>query len=113
VVLPPGGSTSPQVRVLQPQGDGHTVFLIHGSGWQPLSRITVRLAGHGSSPLHPVTDLTGTFNYAIDQGHEFFRGPLPPGVYRVVVTSSAGGRASARFGVVPGPPPGGGPPPSP
>jgi hypothetical protein len=102
------------VRVLQPRGDGNTVFLIHGSGWQPFSRITVALAGHGASPLHPVTDLTGTFNYAIDQGHEFFRGPLPPGLYRVVVTSSAGGRASVRFGVVPGPgPPPGGPPPSP
>jgi hypothetical protein len=113
VVLPPGASASPSVTVLQPQGDGNTVFLIHGSGWRPLSRITVALAGHGASPLHPVTDLTGTFNYAIDQGHKFFAGPLPPGVYRVVVTSSAGGRASVRFDVVPPPPPGGGPPPGP
>jgi len=57
-----------------------------------------------------VADLQGTFNYAIDQGHRFFRGPIPPGTYSVVVTGSGGRSARASFLVnQPGPPP---PPPS-
>ena len=46
--------------------------------------VTVTLVGVGASPDHPVTDLEGTFNYAIDQGHRHilghFRGPAddPP-----------------------------------
>ena len=32
-------------------------------------------------------DGAGTFNYAINQDHEFFPGPLPPGRYHVLVTA--------------------------
>ena len=99
---PPSGS--PQIRMLQPIGDPDTVFLIHGTGWVPRSRVTVTLAGHGESPIRPVVDMQGTFNYAVNQGHEFFPQRLPPGVYHVVVTGPAGRRARARFQVNPAPP---------
>jgi len=71
-----------------------------------------------TSRIHPVVDNAGTFNYAVNQDHEFFRGGLPPGRYRVVASTPGGHRATAGFDVVPanpgGPPPGGGsgPPPS-
>jgi hypothetical protein len=99
---PPSGS--PQIRMLQPIGDPDTVFLIHGTGWVPRSRVTVTLAGHGESPIRPVVDMQGTFNYAVNQGHEFFPQRLPPGVYHVVVTGTGGRRARARFQVNPAPP---------
>ncbi len=98
--------------------------MIHGSGFAPLTRITVTLAHHGVSPVRLVVDDAGTFNYAINQGHEFFAGPIPAGSYQVVVTGVGGRHASARFTVRPpgsgGPPPagggtppaGGGPPPA-
>jgi hypothetical protein len=115
---PPG--SAPEICVSQPYGDGDTVYVIHGTGFRPLLPVTVELAGVGVSPDHPVADLQGTFNYAIDQGHRFFHsGPIPPGTYRVVAMSSSGGlSASASFRVNPaangGPPPGppgqGGPP---
>jgi hypothetical protein len=85
--------------MLQPIGDPDTVFLIHGTGWVPLSRVTVTLAGHGESPVRPVVDLQGTFNYAVNQGHEFFRRGVPPGVYHVVVNGPGGRRARAQFQV--------------
>ena len=89
--------------------------MIHGTGFPRFALVTVELAGVGVSPDHPVTDLQGTFNYAIDQGHRFFQGPIPPGTYRVVAMASGGPSASASFRVNPaangGPPPGqGGPP---
>src|SRR5215472_5451602 len=95
----------PAAEVLQPMGDGNTVFLIHGTGWPPLTRITVSLAGHGPSSYHPIADQAGTFNYAIDQAHLFFPGQLPPGTYRVLITG-AGHRVRLRFRVHPPPPPG-------
>jgi len=102
--------TTPELCVSQPYGDGHTVYIIHGTGFQPNASVTVKLVGAGVSPDHPVTDTRGTFNYAIDQGHRFFRGPIPPGSYEVVATAPGGGSASASFRVdlVPagGPPPG-------
>jgi hypothetical protein len=51
-------------------------------------------------------DGRGTFNYAINQNHEFFRGPLPPGIYQIVVTESGGPQKRTSFRVVvpPGPP---------
>ena len=107
--FPAAPSGSPQIRMLQPIGDPDTVFLIHGTGWVPRSRVTVTLAGHGESPIRPVVDMKGTFNYAVNQGHEFFPQRLPPGVYHVVVTGPGGRRARARFQVNP-PPPGQGPP---
>jgi protein kinase-like protein len=103
---------SPQIELLQPFGDGNTIFLIHGTGWAPLSHVTVALAGHGVSPVSPVVDRKGTFNYAIDQGHEFFAGQIPPGVYQVVVTGPGGSRVRASFRVTP-PPPGSPVPPAP
>jgi hypothetical protein len=48
-----------------------------------------------------VVDLQGTFNYAINQGHEFFTQGIPPGVYNVVVTGPGGRRARAQFQVHP------------
>jgi protein kinase-like protein len=111
--------TTPELCVSQPYGDGDTVYIIHGTGFKPFETVTVELAGVGVSPDHPVADLQGTFNYAIDQGHRFFHGKIPSGSYRVVVTESGGQSASASFrvnqaaeGGPPGPPPGQfGPPP--
>jgi hypothetical protein len=107
----PGGS--PHIEMLQPIGDPVTVFLIHGTGWAPYTRVTVTLAARGGppvlSPVRPVVDLQGTFNYAINQGHEFFSRGIPPGVYDVVVTGPGGRRARAQFQVH-ALPPGQGPP---
>src|SRR5262249_48608900 len=68
---------------------------------------TVRLVGVGVSPDRPVPDRRGTFNYAVDQGHYFFRGAIPPGTYSAVVTAPGGRSASASFRVGPvgSPPP--------
>jgi hypothetical protein len=107
--FPVAPSGSPQIVMLQPIGDQATVFLIHGTGWAPLTRVTVSLAGHGRSPVRPVVDMQGTFNYAVNQGHEFFPRRIPPGVYHIVVTGPAGRRARASFQV--NPPPGQRPPP--
>jgi hypothetical protein len=118
VASPPPGctphqpGTTPELCVSQPYGDGDTVFIIHGTGFQPFVTVTVELAGVGVSPDHPVTDLQGTFNYAIDQGHRFFHEAIPPGTYRVMAMASGGHSASASFrvnsaaGGPPGPPPG-------
>ena len=111
--------TTPELCVSQPYGDGDTVYIIHGTGFKPFEMVTVELAGVGISPDHPVADLQGTFNYAIDQGHRFFHGKIPSGTYRVVAAESGGQSASASFrvnqaaeGGPPGPPPGQfGPPP--
>jgi hypothetical protein len=104
-VFPAAPSGSPQISLLQPLGDPATVFLIHGTGWAPLTRVTVTLARRGGSPIRspirPVIDLQGTFNYAINQGHEFFAQGIPPGVYDVVVTGPGGRRARAQFQVHP------------
>jgi hypothetical protein len=104
--------------VSQPFGDGDTVFIIHGTGFRRFVTVKVTLVGVGVSPDHPVTDLQGAFNYAIDQGHRFFSGPIPPGDYKVVVTASGEHSASASFqvnsaanGGPPGLPPGQQPPP--
>jgi hypothetical protein len=102
-VFPAAPSGSPHIELLQPMGDPATVFLIHGTGWAPLSRVTVTLARRGGppvrSPIRPVVDLQGTFNYAINQGHEFFARGIPPGVYDVVVTGPGGRGARAQFQV--------------
>jgi hypothetical protein len=100
----------PQIALYQTTGDSRTVFVLHGEGWTVGQRLTVALSGR-VSPVHPVVDGAGTFNYAINQDQEFFRGGLPAGNYRVVVTAPDGARASASFVVTPGGPPGGtGPP---
>jgi hypothetical protein len=106
--FPAAPSGSPAIVMLQPMGDPDTIFLIHGTGWVPRSRVTVTLAGR-ASPVRPVVDQKGTFNYAVNQQHEFFPQRIPPGVYHVVVTGPGGRRAAARF-LVTVPPTGQGPP---
>jgi serine/threonine protein kinase len=112
--------TTPELCLSQPFGDGDTVYVIHGTGFVPFTTVTVQLIGVGgspdhtiTSPDHPVTDIQGTFNYAVDQGQRFFSGPIPPGVYKVTATAPGGHRSSATFrvnsaanGGPPGPPPG-------
>jgi len=106
--------TTPDLCVSQPFGDGHTVFVVHGNGFPPFSEVTVSLAGRGSSRARLLTDLQGTFNYAIDQGGVFFHGPMPPGTYSVLVTGAGGRQVTVFFTVNPPgpPPPTGSPPPS-
>jgi hypothetical protein len=86
-------------------GDGVTVFVVHGRGWQPGTEVTIGLAGgrvSRTSRYLPVVDLAGTFNYAIDQGHAFFDGVIPPGDYTVVAAGVGGGpSARASFSVHP------------
>jgi serine/threonine protein kinase len=89
----------PRIVMNQPIGDGHTNFIVHGSGWRPGRVITIRLAGKQASAAMPIVDRTGTFNYAINQNHEFFPGELPPGRYEVVVTALGGASAEATFTV--------------
>ena len=95
-------STTPVICVSQPYGDGYTVYIIHGTGFVPHTSVTVALDGVGVSPDRPVTDMQGTFNYAIDQAHVFFHGPIPPGVYHVTATASSGRTATVSFTVNPG-----------
>jgi hypothetical protein len=99
-------SSTPLVCVSQAYGDGLTVYIIHGSGYPPRRPVTISLAGVGPSPDRPVTDGQGTFSYAIDQGHYFFRGPIPLGKYTAVVTAPGERSASVTFLVGTGPPPG-------
>jgi hypothetical protein len=90
------------------------VFVIHGSGFVPLTPVRIEIAGRGFAPDGPVADQKGTFNYAIDQGHVFYRGLIPPGFHKVVALGARGRRASVTFQVVPlGQPLTGGPPPPP
>jgi serine/threonine protein kinase len=110
---------TPQLCVSQSSGDNYTVFIVHGTGFPPMTQVTIRLvSGRTSrtSPEHPTTDWGGTFGYAIDQGHEFFSGSIPVGTYTAVATTPNGSSAHASFQVhppppPPGPPPGGGIPP--
>jgi hypothetical protein len=96
-------SRTPELCASQPYGDGDTVFVVHGSGFRPFETITVSLAMAGgtlrASSEHPVVDLQGTFNYAVDQGHLFFSGAMPAGDYRVVATEAGGLSASVTFQV--------------
>src|SRR5262249_17278876 len=104
------GSAAPQVCISQPAGDGETVFVIHGTGFAPLAAVTVSIAGVGTSRYHPAADLRRWFNDAVDQGHYFFPGQIPPGNYTAVVGAPGGGSLRVSFRVNP-PNPGGGPPP--
>jgi serine/threonine protein kinase len=99
--LPNGVSKTPKLVVSQPYGDGHTVFVVHGSGFPPLTQVRIELAGAGISPDRPVADQKGTFNYAIDQGHLFYRGLLPLGTHTVIALGAGGRRASVTFQVLP------------
>ncbi len=105
--LPPPSSAAlsalprgrPGIIMNQTAGDSRTVFVVIGRGWKPGSIVTVALAGVRASPEHPVVDSAGTFNYAINQNHEFFRGGLPPRSYRVLAMASGGAMATASFTV--------------
>jgi len=107
-------TATPAVCVSQPYGDGYTEFVIHGTGFPRFTPVTVTIPGVGTSPDHPMTDMQGTFNYAVDQGHVFFRGAMPPRTYQVLVTAPGGVNVKATFQVngaaagapPPGPPPG-------
>jgi hypothetical protein len=102
----PGASSTAQVCVSQPYGDGNTVFVIHGSGFVPGTPVTVSLSGQGTAPYRPRADMQGTFSYAIDQGGYFFHGqPIPPGTYTAMATGTNGHHASAWFTVQTPPPP--------
>jgi Protein kinase domain len=89
----------PAVAVSQPTGDSQTSFIVRGQGWPPGQPVTITLVGVGRSPIHPDADLTGAFNYAINQDHEFFPGGLPVATYTIRVTDSNGASAQARFQV--------------
>jgi len=105
--LPDNTSSQPELTLGQPTGDGYTVFVVHGSGFIPQTQVRVALVGVGVSRYRPFVDAKGTFNYAIDQGHQFFPGLIPPGPYTILATGAQGRRATASFTVVapPGPPP--------
>ena len=120
-------SSAPYICVNQPWGDGHTVYIVHGNGYVPFSAISIRLVGPGLSRVAadgPAADQAGTFNYAIDQGHYFFHGLIPPGEYHVIVNAPGRSQLTIPFrvykvdshpptgtGPPPGPPPSGAPPP--
>jgi hypothetical protein len=97
--LADGPQGVPAIGVSQPTGDAGTIFIVRGQWWPPGSRLTVTLVGHRASAIRPVVDGDGTFNYAINQDHEFFAGPLRAGTYTVRVTDAAGTSAQARFRV--------------
>jgi hypothetical protein len=101
--LAPLSGKSPGIEMLQPVGDGATGFVVHGAGWPPRSTVTLTLAGR-SVPV--VVDGAGAFNYAIDQGHVFYPGPIPVGHHDVVVAGAGGRRLSTSFQVLSPPPPG-------
>ena len=87
------------IGVSQPAGDGDTVFVIRGQWWPVGKPVTVTLVGVGASPVHPIVDRDGSFNYAINQDHEFFAGVLPAGIYTIRASDAAGASAQARFEV--------------
>jgi serine/threonine protein kinase len=92
-------SSSPYVALNQDFGDPNTGFVVHGQNWPANRPVSITLVGVGMSSIHPLADNKGTFNYAINQDHEFFAGSLPPGIYTVRVTDSAGASSEARFQV--------------
>ena len=93
------GSGAPGIGLNQLTGDKDTGFMVHGQDWPAHRPVTIMLVGIGTSPIHPLSDDRGTFNYVINQDHEFFTGGLPPGIYTVRVTDQAGASAEARFQV--------------
>jgi serine/threonine protein kinase len=88
------------IALSQPVGDRDTGFVIHGGNWPPGTAVTVMLVGVRASPDRPIADGVGSFNYTINQGHEFFPGGLPPATYTVRVSGADGVTATARFRVL-------------
>jgi serine/threonine protein kinase len=106
VATPPGACQQqpigqPSLCVSQPYGDGETVFVLHGSGFDPGKPVTISISGRGASPDRPVADQAGSFNYAFDQGHHFFSGPIPVGSYSVTASAAGLPSVSARFRIYP------------
>jgi serine/threonine protein kinase len=103
----------PYIKIDQKQGDSFTGFVIEGRDWPPARAVTIRIAGVTRS-VRVTADFAGSFNFALNQGHAFFRRPIPPGHYKVIVTEP-GFRLTASFMVhappVKGQPPPGSPPP--
>jgi serine/threonine protein kinase len=96
----PGQDSGPKLCVSEPWGGGGTVYVVHGVGFAAGTPVTVSMAGVGASPDRPVADRNGMFNYAVDQGHRFFRGNIPVGTYHV--TAAGDGRsATVLFRVYP------------
>jgi serine/threonine protein kinase len=100
-VLSPAVANSgiPYIALSQDFGDPNTGFVVHGQNWPAHRLLTITLVGVGVSPIHPLADDRGNFNYVINQDHEFFPGGLRPGVFTVRVTDSAGASSEARFSV--------------
>jgi serine/threonine protein kinase len=96
---PPRPTGSPGIELEQNFGDGNTAFVVHGAGLAPGAKVTVRLDGNRVSPYSPVVDFGGTFNYVINQGHEFFPGKIPAGSHHVTVTVSGGRQSEMAFSV--------------
>jgi hypothetical protein len=48
-----------------------------------------------------VVDRAGTFNYAVNQQHDLFPGPLPPGDYLLVASAPGARDAQVAFRVHP------------
>lgn len=91
---------APVIGVSQPTGDRYTGFVIHGQSWPPGKPVVIDLLGVGVSPIRPVADEKGMFNYVINQDHEFFPGGLPARIYTVRITGANGATATARFEVL-------------
>jgi Protein kinase domain len=91
----------PRLCVGQPWGDGVTVFILHGSGFTPYTRVTVTIAGGHAVPVTVTANNAGMFNYAIDQGHHFFPGLIPVGTYTAAAAAPGRGSVTASFRVYP------------
>jgi hypothetical protein len=89
----------PAIGVSQPTGDQTTIFVIRGQWWPAGEPVTVTLVGFGTSSIHPIADEDGSFNYAINQDHEFFAGSFRVGTFTIRVTDRAGASAQARIRV--------------
>jgi serine/threonine protein kinase len=113
---PSGTSSTPELTMSQPFGDPHTTFQVHGSGFDPSTRVALSVLGHGTTPpkFDPWVDPKGTFNYTVDEQHIFFPdGVIPIGVYHVVARdTNRVQQATQKFTVDPPPPRPAGPPPS-
>jgi serine/threonine protein kinase len=92
-------SGSPKIVLNQPSGDGDTTFVAHGTGLIPGRKVTLQV-DQRTSPAQPVVDFGGSFNYAINQTHEFFPGKIPVGKHRLTVTvADDGGPMTIDFTV--------------
>lgn len=91
----------PRVTLNQPSGDQDTTPVLSGSGLPRGTTVTVALQGGRTSPYRLPVDRTGTFHYTINQAHEFFAGPIPPGPHVFVVRYPGGQDLRATFEVHP------------